>query len=370
MVYKVRFVNYPEHYRRIWDEIMSAIEDCLSHGDLIMRQQLEDFEANLASFVGVKHALTVNSGTDALFFSLKAAGVSPGDEVITVSHTFVATIAAVVYCGAKPVLVDVGNDMNMDVSLIESAITPRTKAIIPVHLNGRICNMDAIMKIVNEHGLFVVEDAAQSLGAEYCGKRAGSFGLTGCFSFYPAKILGCAGDGGAIVTNDDEIARKVKLYRDHGYSRSTGEILLYGYNSRLDNIQAAMLDIKLKYLPEWIERRRAIAQRYQAGLGDIEGLTLPPTDDIEPSYYNAFQNYVIRADDRDHLANYLRESGIEILISWSTPTHYHPALGLSEYKLPVTEQLSREVISLPMYPELSDEDVDIVIQTLRAYYNQ
>ena len=369
MTYTVRFVNYPEHYRRIWDETRSAIDDCLRNGDLIMRQQLDDFEASLAKFVGVKHAITVNSGTDALFFSLKAAGIKQGDEVITVSHTFVATIAAIQYCGAKPILVDVNQDMNMDPSLIEAAITPKTKAIIPVHLNGRVCDMEPILAIAKKHHLKIIEDSAQSLGAKYMGKPAGSMGLTGCFSFYPAKILGCAGDGGALVTNDDKIAETAKLLRDHGYVRSSGSIEMYGYNSRLDNIQAAILNVKIKHLQEWVERRREIAGMYQEGLQDISDITLPPYSIKDMKFFDAFQNYVIRSNNRDNLVKYLQDHGIEVLISWPKPTHFHPALGLSGFKLPETEKLSRTVISLPMFPELSDEHVKVVIKTIHGFYS-
>ncbi len=369
MAYKVRFVNYPEHYRRIWDDSMAAIQEVLSKGDLIMRSQMEQFESDLASFIGVKHAIGLNSGTDALFFSLKAAGIKPGDEVITVSHTFVATIAAIHYCGAKPVLVDVDEDeMNMDSAKFKAAITAKTKAVIPVDLNGRLCNMDEVMETAKEHDLAVVEDTCQSLGAKFRGKVGGSFGLTGCFSFYPAKILGCAGDGGALVTNDDAVAEQVKLLRDHGYDRAAGEMLCYGYNSRLDNLHAAMLNVKMKHLPAWIERRRELAGIYQKGLGDIEEVTLPPAPDSDARFYDVYQNYVIRTKDRDRLAAHLRESGVEVLISWAKPTHHHKALGLSKFKLPATENLSKEVISLPMFPELGDEEAEYVIDTIRDYY--
>jgi dTDP-4-amino-4,6-dideoxygalactose transaminase len=367
MSYNVRFVDYPEHYRRIWDETLTSITDCLSKGDLIMRQQVEDFEAKLASFVGARHAVSLNSGTDALFFSLKAAGIKPGDEVITVSHTFVATIAAIRYCGATPVLVDVGADMNMNVDLVEKAITTKTKAVIPVHLNGRICNMKPLIEIAEKHNLKVIEDSAQSLGATYDKKKAGSMGLTGCFSFYPAKILGCAGDGGALVTNDNKVAETVRLLRDHGYVRSTGEIQMYGYNSRLDNIQAAMLNVKMKYLPQWIERRREIAGMYQKGLGDHSAIILPPYSQNDKMYYDIFQNYVIRSKKRDDLVKHLRDSGIEVLISWPIPTHHHKNLGLGSFKLPKTEELSRTVVSLPMFPELSNEKVEFVIETINKY---
>lgn len=370
MSYKVRFVDYPEHYRRIWDETLAAIAGCLSQGDLIMRQQMEDFEANIASFVGVKHAVSLNSGTDALFFSLKAAGIKSGDEVITVSHTFVATIAAIKYCCATPVLIDVGQDMNMDVNKLEKAITPHTKAIIPVHLNGRICDMKPLMEIAEKYNLAIIEDSAQSLGAKYDRKPAGSIGLTGCFSFYPAKILGCAGDGGALVTNNDEVAETARLLRDHGYMRASGEIRMYGYNSRLDNIQAAMLNVKMKYLPLWIERRREIACMYQKGLENTADIQLPPFSESDKTYFDVFQNYVIRSNKRDELVKYLREQGIEVLISWPVPTHHHEALNLKGFKLPETENLSRTVISLPMYPEIKNEHIEYVIGTIKKFYHQ
>ena len=367
-MYKVPFVNYPEHYRRIWNEVLDAITEALSNGDLILRDQLRQFEENIASFVGVKYAVGVNSGTDALFLSLKAAGVGPEDEVITVAHTFVATVSVIVQCGAKPILVDVGDDMNMDVNQVEKVITPKTKAIIPVYLNGRMCDMEKLTEIANNHDLLIIEDAAQALEAKFDGKRAGSFGLTGCFSFYPAKMLGAAGDGGIVVTNDEEIAEKIRLLRDHGYQRSTGEMLCYGYNSRLDNLQAAILDVKLKHLPEWIDRRRELASLYHQGLSDLPNLKLPPPSQLGNQFFDVYQNYVIRTKERDRLVVHLRESGIEILISWSKPMHHHEALGLMHFHLPKTEQISNEVLSLPMYPELSNKHVGYVIESARRFY--
>jgi len=371
-MYKVPFVNYPEHYRRIWDEVMNAITEALSKGDLILRDQLRQFEENIASFIGVKHAIGVNSGTDALYLSLKAAGVCQGDEVITVAHTFVATVSVIVQCGAKPVLVDVGEDMNMDVNQVEKKITSKTKAIIPVHLNGRMCDMARLREIATKYDLLIIEDAAQALGATFEGKKAGSFGLTGCFSFYPAKMLGAAGDGGIAVTNDEEIAEKIRLLRDHGYQRSTGDILFYGYNSRLDNLQAAILDVKLKYLPQWIERRRELASLYHQGLSDLQELKLPPSPQSDGRFFDVYQNYVIRAraKERDRLATHLEESGIETLISWPKPMHHHKALGLGHFHLPKTEQISNEVLSLPMYPELSDVQVKYVIEAIHKFYGK
>ena len=369
-MYKVPFVNYPEHYRRIWDEVIKAITEALSKGDLILRDQLKQFEENIASFVGVKYAVGVNSGTDALYLSLKAAGVGQGDEVITVAHTFVATVSAIVYCGAKPILVDIGDDMNMDVEQVEQAITPKTKAIIPVYLNGRMCNMERLMEIANEHDLLIIEDAAQALGGSFDGKKAGSFGLTGCFSFYPAKMLGAAGDGGIAVTDDGEIAEKIRLLRDHGYQRSTGDILYYGYNSRLDNVQAAILDVKLKYLPEWIERRRELVSLYHRGLSDLQELKLPLPPLSNDLFFDVYQNYVIRAKERDRLVAYLGEKGIEILVSWPKPMHHHDALGLKHFHLPKTEQISNEVLSLPMYPELRNKDVEFVVEAAHTFFDR
>lgn len=369
MGYKVRFVDYPEHYRRIWDEVMGAIGDCLSKGDLIARKQLEDFEANLAKFIGTKYAIGLNSGTDALLLSLKAAGIGKGDEVITVSHTFVATLMSIVFNGAIPKLVDIGEDMEMDVNRLEKTITKKTRAVIPVHLNGRMTDMRIVIKIAQEHNLIVVEDAAQALGARIGTLNSGASGLTGCFSFYPAKILGCAGDGGALVTNDDEIARKAKLLRDHGFNRNTNDFLMYGFNSRLDNIQAAILGIKLKYLPDWIRRRRDIAAIYDKGLRNIDGLKLPPGPDAGNDFFDVYQNYVIRSDKRDDLNDFLKKNEIETLISWPKPNHMHPALGLTRFKLPMTEKISKTVISLPMYPEISDDDVKYVIETLKAFHD-
>jgi len=368
MVYKVPFVNYPEHYRRMWNEVIGAISEALSKGDLLLRGQLKQFEADIASFVGAKYAVGLNSGTDAMLLSLKAAGVGAGDEVITVAHTFVATITCIVQCGATPILVDIKEDMNMDVEQVEQKISPKTKAIMPVHLNGRLCNMEKLMKIADEHNLIVIEDAAQALGGSFNGKKAGSFGLTGCFSLYPAKILGAAGDGGFLTTNSEEIDEKIRLLRDHGQERKTGKILFYGFNSRLDNIQAAILNVKTKYLSEWIEKRREIAKIYHEKLSDIAEVKLPPPPTTSGPYYDVYQNYVIRIKERDELVEFLEKNGVETIVSWRIPNHLHPALNLNRFSLPMTEKLSNEVVSLPVFPELTDEQVQYVIEVIRDFY--
>jgi dTDP-4-amino-4,6-dideoxygalactose transaminase len=369
VAYKVPFVNYPEHYRRIKTEIDSAFERVLSGGNFILRDDVRQFEQNIASFLGVKYAIGLNSGTDALLISLLAAGVREGDEVITVAHTFLATVGAIVNCRATPVLIDVSKDYNMNADFLEKTVTPRTKAIIPVHLNGRLCDMDTVMAVARRHNLMIIEDAAQALGATYDGRKAGSFGLTACFSFYPAKILGTAGDGGMVTTNDEKLAYLMRSMRDNGRVTGQDEVTGYGFNSRLDNLHAAMLSVKFKYLPQWIERRREIALMYENGLKGVSGLDLPPPPQNNSRYFDAFQNYVIRTKQRDELVSYLKAQGVEVLISWPLAMHHQPALGLTHFKLPETEAISREVLSLPIYPELSDEQVKYVIETVKKFFS-
>jgi dTDP-4-amino-4,6-dideoxygalactose transaminase len=367
MNYKVPFVNIPVQYQNLKEEILKAFDDVLSRGDLILRKDVEEFEKNMAVFIGTKYAVGLNSGTDAMFLLLKALGIGPGDEVITVSHTFVASIAVIVNVGAKPILVDVKEDFTMDVDKLEAAITEKTKAVIPVHLNGRMCEMDRLMEIAKKHNLIVIEDAAQALGAKYQGKMAGSFGLAGSFSLYPFKVLGCFGDGGILTTNDESLDEKIRLLRDHGQKTKT-EIVCFGFNSRLDNIQAAILNLKFKYLPEWIKRRREIAEIYNKGLGGVSGIKLPPAPDSDEKYFDNFQNYVIKAEKRDELYNFLKERGVETLIKDPIANHKQPELGLSHFQLPYTEKLAEQVISLPMYPELVQEQIEYAIECVRKFY--
>jgi len=362
----VPFVDPREHYRRLKSEIDFAITDTLAKGDLVLRQQLRDFEQHLAEFVGTKYAVGVNSCYHALHFSLLAGGVGPGDEVITVAHTFVATVSAIVHAGAKPVLVDVREDYNMDPAAFEAAITSRTKAVIPVHLNGRVCEMDRIMAVAQKHGLVVIEDAAQALGAAFAGKRAGSFGLAGCFSFYPFKALGGLGDGGAVTTDDPEVARFVTLVRFNGEDRQTGEFHHHGYTALLDNVQAAVLDVKLRHLPDWIQHRRKIANLYRAGLEVTEGLQLAHFEDDR--HFDSYQNYVIRTECRDQLRQYLKEQGVETLVHWPKPMWEHTGLHLENPGLAETERICREVISLPMSAETTPEQVEIASESIRKFF--
>ncbi len=365
MSYKVRFVDYPKQYQDMKEELDATFHEIMSNGDFIMRRHLDEFEANIAKYVGVKHAIGVNTGTDALYICASALNLAPGDEVITVAHTFVATVGAITTRGATPILVDIGEDHNMNVDLIEAAITPKTRAIFPVHLNGHMCDMDKIMDIAKRHNLVVIEDAAQALGAEYKGKRSASFGLAGIFSFYPAKMLGTAGDGGMVCTNDDAFARQVRALRDNGRVDSVEVIECYGYCSRLDNLHAAILNTKFKYFPKWLERRREIARLYNQGLSNVDGLKIHPISN--DNHYDVYQNYVIRTEKRNELRTHLKENGVEALVSWPIPLHKQKALNLSHFSLPNTEKISNEVLSLPMYPELSNEQVEYVIDVVRKF---
>ncbi len=366
---KVPFVDLPRQIAEYEAELRPIFEDVVfNRADFIMRQDLIDFENNFALYVGVKHAVGVANGSDALNLTVKVLGIGPGDEVITVSHTFVATIAAIHHAGAKTVLVDVAADYNMDVTKIEEAVTSRTKAIIPVHLNGRVCDMEAIIDVAARNNLFVIEDSAQAIGALYNGKKAGSFGILSTNSFYPFKIIGCFGDGGMIATNDSGLDYQLRCLRDNGQDRQKGEILYYGWNSRLDNLQAALLDFMLKKIPDFIERRRQVAKLYDDGLSGIKDLALPPGAVAKGKYYDVFQNYVIRTPYRDKLLKTLDNNNIGTLISWPKPTHFHKDLKLDHHRLPNTESISKEVISLPMNTVISDEETYRVIEVIKKFF--
>ncbi len=363
MAYKVRFVDPARNYQAIKDEIDAAYFEVMTKGDLIDRGQLRQFEENLAAFVGTRYAVGLNSGYDALHMSLRAAGIGPGHEVIVPAHTFVASASAIVNVGAKPVLVDVGRDFNIDTEKIEEAITPRTRAIMPVHLNGYMADMVRVMEIAGKYNLVVVEDACQSLGSRMNGRGAGSWGLTGCWSFYPFKILGGYGDGGAITTNDPDVALFATRMRYNGEDRHTGEYHGHGFTCLLDNLQAAFLDIKLRKLPAWIERRRQIAERYRQGLSDLPHLLLPHYDD--PRRDHVYQNYVVRSQHGNAFSEHMKANGVEVLTQFRKPYYRHEALKLEDRGFPETEAVSREVCSLPMNVEITDEEVDYVIEVVR-----
>lgn len=366
---QVPFFNYRGVFGAQEAAFVRIFKDVLGRGAFIMQSDLFEFEKNLAAFLGVKHAFGVANGTDALIIALRAAGLKPGDEVIVPSHTMVASPASIHFAGGVPVPVDIGPDHMIDPDSARKAVSSKTKAIMPVQVNGRTADMDAIQAIADEHGLFIVEDAAQGLGSKFKGKHAGTFGAAGTFSFYPAKVLGCLGDGGGLVTNDDRVAEQVHMLRDHG-RHEDGEIQTWGLNSRLDNLQAAFLDFQLADYPNVVARRRELAGMYQARLGDLEELTLPPAPDSDPNHFDVYQNYELEADRRNELKEFLRERGIGTLIQWSgKAVHQWPKLGFN-VSLPATERFFERCLMIPMNMTMSDEDLGYVCDTIREFYRK
>jgi len=365
----VPFFNYQAAFSGRESAFLDLIRNVIRRGAFILQQDLADFEAHLAAYLGVRHAIGVGNATDGLHMAFRAAGIGPGDEVIFPSHTMVASPASAALCGAQVVPVDCGPDHLIDPEAVARAITPRTRAILPVHLNGRTCAMDPILALAERHRLVVIEDAAQALGSKYKGRFAGTFGLAAAFSFYPAKILGCFGDGGAVVTDDDAVARRIRLLRDHGRNEQ-GEVECWGLNSRLDNLQAAVLDFQFRDYGAVIARRRALAQLYDEGLRDLPELRLPPAPGSDPDHFDVFQNYEIEAERRDELREHLKRHGIGTLIQWGgKAVHQFEGLGLRA-SLPATEALFRRCLMLPMNLTLSDDDVEYVCGCIRAFYGR
>ena len=349
--------------RSLGPALHKAACDVIDSGNYVLGQPVEAFEEAFAAYCGVRHAVALNSGTSALHLGLLAAGVQPGDEVITVSMTFVATAAAVLYAGAIPRFVDIDPARGcMDPAKLEAAITPRTRAIIPVHLHGRSADMTAILAIARQHGIVVIEDAAQAHGATHDGKPIGSFGEMACFSFYPAKNLGACGEGGAIVTDDDVLARRLRILRDWGQQEKYVHTVL-GFNFRMDAIQGALLGVKLPHLPAWTEARRKLARRYDENLRQI-GMQGPQPG---PAGEHVYHVYAIRVPDRDRVRKELADAGVSTSIHYPIPVHLQPAyegLGYHRGDFPETEQFAAETLSLPIYPELSTSQVDRVCDVL------
>jgi len=363
----IPFFNYSSLFNRDKQEILPIIEDVLSRGAYVMQQELFNFEENLADYLNVKHVIGVADGTVAIMMGLRAAGIGPGDEVLVPSHTFVATAAAVHHVGAKPVLVDCGSDHLMSSDDLNHRITSRTKAILPVQLNGRTANMDGIVFFAEQHGLKIVEDSAQALGSKFKGQFAGTFGIAGTCSFYPSKTLGCFGDGGAVFTNDDGAAEILRLLRDHGRAR-TGDVVAWGYNSRLDNLQAAVLNFKLARYDAEVERRRNIAARYEEKLCGLPDLLLPPGPNADVRHFDIYQNYEVESDQRDALRAHLDDAGVKTIIQWGGKTlHQFPKLELNT-DLPHTQRLTERFFLLPMNTSLSDDDIDYICEQIQRFY--
>jgi dTDP-4-amino-4,6-dideoxygalactose transaminase len=361
----IPFVDLKSQYRSIKPEIDRAIQQVLDESQYILGPAVSAFERDFATFCRTTEAIGVNSGTSALHLALLALGVRPGDEVITVPFTFVASVSAIEYAGAKPVLVDVEADYwTMDPAQLEAAITPRTKAIMPVHLYGQPADMDPILAIAEKNGIPVVEDACQSHGSDYQGRRCGSMGQIGCFSFYPGKNLGAYGEGGAAVTNDAALATRIRLLRAWG-EETRYEHKYRGFNYRMDGIQGAVLGVKLKHLESWTEARRARAATYARALQDT-GVVVPVE---RPGVRHVYHVYVVRTPDRDGLRARLTEAGVQTGVHYPIPVHLQPAyrdLGYSVGDFPVSERAAREVLSLPIYPELTEEQIETIAGVCRA----
>ncbi|MBI5877346.1 MAG: DegT/DnrJ/EryC1/StrS family aminotransferase [Chloroflexi bacterium] len=358
----IPFLDLKAQYAAIQPEIDAAIRDVFASGRYILGTQVEAFEREFAAYCGAKHGVGVGSGTEAIHIALLACGIGPGDEVITVPNTAIATIAAIEQTGARPVLADVDATRSLDPMAFEAAITARTRAVVPVHLYGAPADLDPISAIARRHNLRVIEDAAQAHGATYNGRRVGGIGDLGCFSFYPTKNLGAYGDGGLITTNDDALADRLRLLRQYGW-RTRDHSVLRGLNSRLDEMQAAILRVKLRHLDAWNARRRALAAAYDRALPDT--IVKPPRPAGREAVYHL---YVIESPQRDALRAHLKARGIETLIHYPIPAHQQEAYTDMDWgAFPVSEQLAGRIFSLPLYPEMDEAVIGQVAEAIRAF---
>src|SRR2546422_2138254 len=361
------YVNLRGQHAAIRAELLESIAEVIDDGQFILGQKLVEFEKQFAQLCGTRYAVGVNSGTDALLLSLKCLGIGPGDEVITVPNSFIATTSSIRIMGATPVLVDVAEDYNIDPAKIVAAVTPRTRAILLVHLTGRPCALDVVLNIAAEHSLAVIEDSAQAVLAEYRGRRVGSFGSTGCFSLHPLKTLNACGDGGVVTTNSVDIYEQLMILRNIGL-KTRDDCVAWSHNSRLDNLQAAILLVKLRYVERWTTRRRENALYYQKKLNDIPQIKVPKDKDSERAVYHTF---VIDAECRDELQRFLSSRRIGSAIHYPVPIHLSTVgreLGYGPGSFPVAERQAKRILSLPIYPELRQEELDAVVEAIRDFY--
>jgi len=364
---KVPFLDLKAQYESIKDEIDTAIGHVVEKTAFAGGPFVKKFEKEFADYCGCKHAMGVSSGTSAIWLALIGLGVGKGDEVITVPNTFIATAEAISMCGATPVLIDIDEQTyNINPALLEKAITPRTKAVIPVHLYGQMADMDPVMEIARKHGLFVIEDACQAHGAEYKGRRAGSIGDAGCFSFYPGKNLGAYGEAGAVVTNNLELVGKINSVKDHGQAKKYYHNMI-GWNARMDGIQGAVLSVKLKYLNKWNDARRNNAKLYTDLLSDFDGTVTPYVADYAK---HVFHIYAIRVQNCNGLMSALAEKEIQFGIHYPVPIHLQDAydfLGLKKGSFPAAENSVNGLLSLPMFPELAKEQIEYVVNEIKQF---
>jgi len=364
---QIPYVNLTAQWQDDRDELLPIIDTVLGSGQYVGGDEIDKFEKNMAELCQVKYAVALNSGTDALTLSLHLLGVGRGDEVITPPNSFIASTAVIVHLGAKPVFVDILPDQNIDPGKIEAAITEKTKAIMPVHLTGRVCNMDPIMQIANKHGLTIVEDAAQAIGSKYKSKPSGSIGDVGCFSTHPLKNLNACGDGGFLTTNDEKIYLKAKALRNHGMV-DRDRVDNFGYVSRMDNLQAAILNYRLKKLDEIIDRRRQNTQSYLEYI-EKEEVFIPREKEYE---FNTYHTFVIQVEKRNELKEFLLKQGIEAAIHYPTPIHLQPAAKRLGYKFgdfPITEKQAGMILTLPINQSLGQSDIERICVAINEYYS-
>lgn len=365
---KVPFFDYTELYKTDFPIYKDSLQSVLERADFILRGDLEDFETSLAKFLNAKHCVGVANGTDAIWLGLRALGIGPGDEVIVPAHTYIATADAVWAVGATPVVVDIADDHLISVDAATAAITPNTRAIIAVNLNGRAARLDLLLKLCEEKGILLLEDNAQGLGAKINGQFAGTFGEFSSQSFYPAKILGGLGDGGAVVTNSDSVMRKIKLLRSHGRDEDN-VVVEWGFNSRLDNLQAAVLDSKLKVLNENISNRRNVASIYFEELEGVDEIQLPQQVAGSHNHFDSFQNYEIEAQNRNGLKEYLAQNGVGTLIQWGGKgIHQFGLEGIRCEDVPNANRIIESMLMLPMSQYLNEEQVRYVSSVIKKFY--
>ena len=362
----IPFIDFHPQYETIKKEISVGLEKVFEKGNFILGEEAQQFEARFAQYCEARYGVGVNSGTDALYLAVSALGIGPGDEVILPTHTFIATALCVSYTGATPVFADIEETTyNIDVASLQKKITKKTKAVIPVHIYGQAANMDEINAVAGQHGIKVIEDAAQAHGATYKNRKIGSLGDVACFSFYPTKSLGAFGDAGMVVTKDETIAKKVMMLRDYGRV-GRYEHKVKGHNSRLDTVQAVVLNAKLKYLDEWNQMRRNVAATYAECLNGVAGVTVPT---IAAERTHVFQTYAVRVQDRDRVMEELRKKGVGVLIHYPIPVHLQEAYqdaGCQRGDFPQAEKIANEILSLPMFPHMTREQVQIVCEGLKA----
>ncbi|MFA7265008.1 MAG: DegT/DnrJ/EryC1/StrS family aminotransferase [Candidatus Nanopelagicales bacterium] len=360
---RIPFFDYPAVYERFASEFQAALADVGRRGAFIQQSEIDELEKMLAAYSGVADCVAVSNATVGLQLAMMAGGLRPGAEVIISSHTMVATASAIYYAGGKPVPVDIGADHLIDPAAVRAAVTSETQAICPTQLNGRTCDMDALTRVAEESGLDIYEDSAQGLGSKFKGRAAGSWGRGNCLSFYPAKILGTLGDGGAILVNEPELAEQLRLMRDHGRV-DRGDTVLWGFNARMDNLAAAFLLIQLRHFDETVARRRAIASRYQERLADVPGLKLPEAPGANADHFDTFQNYELESDFRDALQAGLSERGIGTLQQWGGwPIHRFEKLGFNQ-RIENVDRLFARMLMIPMNMALTDEDVDYICEAI------